>query len=192
MQFERAGEFIMNKMHDDLPDYFTYHNTGHIQDVYNAAECIGKQENVAGNDMKLLLTAAWYHDAGYLIRTTGHEDESCRIAREALPAYNYTSYEIEQICGMIMATRIPQSPKNHLEQILADADLDYLGREDFLVINNKLFTEFSYLGMISNETDWYRTNIAFLENHHYFTKTSVNLRKAQKDINLAQVKSKIN
>jgi len=192
MQFEQAGEFILNKLHHELPAHLNYHNIEHTLDVYHAAEYIGKQENITGDDMKLLLTAAWYHDAGFLIRTIGHEEESCRIAREALPGYDYSRHEIEQVCGMIMATRLPQMPKNHLEQILADADLDYLGRDDFFTINHKLFAELSHLGGISNDIDWYRENVDFMENHHYFTQTSVKLRKAQKEANLKQIKSKIN
>ena len=35
--------------------------------------------------------------------------------------------DIEIICGIIMATKIPQRPKNYLEEIICDADLNYLG-----------------------------------------------------------------
>ena len=63
------------------------------------------------------------------------------MAREILPAYGLTRDQIDTICGMIMATRIPQSPSNQLERILCDADLDYLGRDDFYEIGGRLFEE---------------------------------------------------
>jgi uncharacterized protein len=133
MQFKQAGDFITKKLKKELSANYIYHNIDHTNDVYQAAESIGKQENISAHDMKLLLTAALYHDSGFLKFSNGHEEESCRIAAEALPRYNYTENDINLICGMIRATRVPQSPKTLLERILVDADLDYLGRMIFLM-----------------------------------------------------------
>ena len=93
---------------------------------------------------------------------------------------------------MIMATKIPQTPKNYLEEILADADLDYLGRDDFFTINDKLYNEVFVLGMVADKEDWYRINIAFMENHCYFTETSTKLRLAKKENHIKQIKSYLN
>ena len=191
MQFENAGKFILNKLSKELPQHLSYHSVEHIQDVYAAAEQIGKQENISDYEMKLLLTAAWFHDSGFLKGPKDHEEESCRIARRTLPGYNYTTEEIYRICGMIMATQIPQYPKNHLEEILADADLDYLGRDDFFTIGNKLFSELSIFGFLNTEDEWNQLQVHFLESHHYFTKTAIQLRQAKKEAHLALVKSKI-
>ena len=90
-----------------------------------------------------------------------------------------------------MATQIPQKPRNLTEQILCDADLDYLGRDDFFTIGDKLFAELSMYGMINTEEEWNRLQTGFLEKHHYFTVTALKLRKDKKDENLAIVKSKI-
>lgn len=191
MQFENAGKFILNKLSNELPQHLFYHSVEHIDDVYAAAEKLGKQENISDYEMKLLLTAAWFHDSGFLKGAKGHEEESCRIARQFLPDYNYSNEEIECICGMIMATQIPQSPKNHLEEILADADLDYLGRDDFFTIGDKLFAELSIFGFLNTEDDWNRLQVRFLESHHYFTPTAIQQRQAKKEAHLTLVKSKI-
>ena len=92
---------------------------------------------------------------------------------------------------MIMATKIPQSPKNHLEEIICDADLDYLGRDDFFVIGDKLFAELSMYGIIDSENDWNKLQVTFLEKHHYFTKTALKNRKSKKEQHLVLIKSKI-
>lgn len=92
---------------------------------------------------------------------------------------------------MIMATKVPQQPQNHLEEILCDADLDYLGREDFFTIGNKLFAELSVYGILSTEDEWNELQARFLEAHHYFTKTAIKLRKKKKDKHLKLVKSKL-
>ena len=191
MQFQQAGRFIMNKLRKELPRHLSYHSADHIKDVYEAAKRLGKQENLTGYEIKLVLTAAWYHDAGFLKGAKNHEEESCNIAKTALPDFDYDPGEIDLICGMIMATKIPQSPKNHLEEILADADLDYLGRDDFFTIGNKLFTELSLLGFLNTEDEWNSLQVSFLESHHYFTKTALQWRQAKKQQHLAEVKAKL-
>lgn len=191
MQFAEAGKFIMQKLKKELPKHLSYHSVEHIQDVCEAAKRIGKQENISDYEMKLLITAVWYHDSGFLKGAQAHEEESCRIAQESLPKFGYTQEEINRICNMIMATKIPQMPKNHLEEILADADLDYLGRDDFFTIGNKLYTELCVFGFLHTEEEWNRLQVRFLESHHYFTPTAISLRKDKKEEHLQMVKAKL-
>lgn len=191
MQFKEAKKFILAKLKKDLPKHLSYHSVEHIRDVYDAAKQIAKKEKVGGDDLTLLLTAALFHDSGFLIDQKEHEKLSCDVARQYLPQFGYGPEQIEKICGMIMATQIPQKPRNLTEQILCDADLDYLGRDDFFTIGDKLFAELSMYGMINTEEEWNRLQTGFLEKHHYFTVTALKLRKDKKDENLAIVKSKI-
>lgn len=192
MQFEQARDFIFDELRKGLSGQLTYHSIAHVQDVYQAAEYLGKQEGLTGYELKLLLTAASYHDAGFLKEARDHEEESCRIAGGVLPGYGYSAEDIARICGMIRATRIPQSPHNHLEEILADADLDYLGRDDFFSIGEQLFTELKTAGVLNSEEAWNRMQVRFLESHRYFTPTAIRERGPKKQENLAAVKAKIN
>lgn len=187
MQFEQAVQFIMSKLRNELPANLSYHTIEHVQDVYDAAARIGQQENINAYEMQLLLTAASYHDAGFLVQPAGHEEESCHIAKQILPAYQYTTNEIDQICALIMTTKLPQSPQNHLEEILADADLDYLGRDDYFPISHKLYEEMLVTGVLSTKEQWKQVQINFMQSHHYFTATCINLRNAKKEENLRQI-----
>jgi len=191
MQFKEAKTFILQKLKKELPRHLSYHSVGHIKDVYHSCKAIGKEEGIKGEEMKLLLTAALFHDSGFLIQQKDHERISCDIARKYLPDFGYTEDQIERICGMIMATRIPQSPTNKLEEIIADADLDYLGRDDFFTIGNKLFDELCVYGILNTEDEWNRLQIRFLEGHHYFTETAIRLRKHKKDEYLSIIKAKL-
>src|SRR5215469_22397 len=110
MQFRKARNYILKRLQNELPGHLTYHNINHTNNVANAAENISKAEGISAYEQKLLTTAALYHDSGFLKARGGHELESCGIARTHLPAFNYKPAEIDKICGMIMATRIPQSP----------------------------------------------------------------------------------
>jgi predicted metal-dependent HD superfamily phosphohydrolase len=159
--------------------------------VYHCAESIAKEEGVTDSDLKLLLVAAIYHDAGYLIQNKDHEQLSCEIAKQYLPQFQYTEEDINTICGIIMATKIPQCPKSHLDEIICDADLNYLGRTDFFSIQEKLYKEMLAFGYIKNMEEWNKIQVDFMQKHHYFTQTAIKHNYHQKEKNLAIVQSKI-
>lgn len=191
MQFAAAKKFILSKQKKELPKHLSYHSVAHVKDVFDSAKRLAKAEGVSGEDLDLLLTAVLYHDCGFTIQSKEHEKIGCDIARATLPGFDYTQQQIERICGMIMATRIPQTPHNLLEQIIADADLDYLGRNDFWTIGNKLFAELQMYGILQSEEEWNKLQEGFLEKHHYFTKTAIATRKEKKDEYLVQIKQGI-
>ena len=66
MQFNEARKFILKKLKKELPRHLSYHSVEHITDVYKSAKAIAKHEKVKGEDLKLLLTAALFHDSGFL------------------------------------------------------------------------------------------------------------------------------
>jgi len=189
MNFPEAEQFIKNLLHTALPPNLYYHDIEHTMDVYASALRIAESENIhQPGELLLLKTAALYHDCGFTRTYRGHEDEGCRIAQESLPAFNYSNQEIEKICSMILATRIPQQPVNILEKILCDADLDYLGRDDFTKTGNKLYREWMERGIIRNEQEWNEIQAGFLSAHHYWTTTSIQLRSRKKEKHLLQIK----
>lgn len=191
MDLQTVHNTIIRKLKDELPLHLSYHSVSHVQDVIAAAIEIAQQEGVTGDDLILLRTAALFHDTGFLFGSKDHEERSCAIAQEHLPEHGYDQAQIDVIKGMIMATKIPQRPQNHLEQILADADLDYLGRDDFFTIGDKLYDELSMFGIINNERDWNLLQERFLESHSYHTRTAIRTRNAKKQENLNIIKSKL-
>ena len=191
MNFKALNSFFSPKLQDEIPRDLYYHNYSHIMDVMDAAERIAGQEGVDDDELVLLKTAVLFHDSGFISGTSDHELVSCELAREYLPKFQYSVEQIERICGMIQATKLPQNPQNHLEQIICDADLDYLGRSDFWEIGGKLFKELKGLGLIGNETIWNQRQVSFLEMHQYFTNTAKSMRKAKKEANLEEVKARL-
>jgi len=190
-RLHKVKELILGKLEKELPLHLTYHNIEHTKDVMQAVAILAGNKKIGANEKELLLTAALFHDTGFLIKRDEHEAESCNIARNYLPLYGYTPTEIEQICDLIMATRIPQSPGNRLAEILCDADLDYLGRDDFFTLSTKLFAELNSEGIIKGENEWDREQANFMENHHYFTKTAVDLHQSKKERHIELIKSRI-
>jgi predicted metal-dependent HD superfamily phosphohydrolase len=191
MQFEEATTRILKILKEQLPAHLHYHSIGHVNDVYEAASRIGQAEGLNETDLRLLLTAVCYHDSGFLKSALEHEKHSCQMAREDLGAFGYSEEQINVICGMIMATRLPQQPANLLEQIICDADLDYLGRPDFFEIGDRLYLELLNSGVVKNDREWNALQVSFLEKHRYFTATSIASRNPQKLAHLNMVKAKL-
>jgi uncharacterized protein len=188
MNFEAAKHHILYRLENELAKNLYYHGPHHTRDVHKAVIEIGRGEGIEGDELLLLKTAALYHDSGFLETYQNHEAAGCEIVRQKLPGFGYGKAQIEQICAMIMATRIPQDPQDHLAQILCDADLYYLGTDDFFPIGNDLFREFREYGVLSNEEEWNRIQLKFLSSHKYFTQTALHQRRPKKVIHLKFVK----
>jgi uncharacterized protein len=168
-QLDEMKVFVVNLLHSRLPDYFCYHNIDHTLYVAEAAVNIGREEGCTEEELVLTHTAGLWHDTGCIVSYISHEREGCKMVREYLPGYGFSENDIHIICGMIMATKIPQSPQTKLEKIIADADLEYLGTEDVAAKAHTLFLELCHSNTSLTEKKWNSTQIKFLQQHHYFT-----------------------
>lgn len=179
----------------DLDQRLHYHTIWHTSDVLLQVDRIAQSEGI-DNERELLLLkiAALYHDTGFLKSYLNHEEVGCQIFMEDAEqlAYELTINEKERICQLILVTKTPQEPQNHLEQIICDADLDYLGRDDFWLIGKKLYSELYGYGMIHDEHDWNMLQLSFLGKHHYWTKTSQKMRADKKAEYLSAIQAKLN
>ncbi len=166
---QEMTSFVVDLLKEKLSPFYYYHNYKHTLYVRDKVIEIGEQENCSANDIRLLEAAALWHDSGFINTTINHEKEGCKLAKQYLPEYGFSPAEIETICGMIMATKMPQSPRNKLEEIIADADLEYLGAFNVEAIAADLFREINHFNPYITKADWHRTQIAFLKTHQYFT-----------------------
>ena len=167
--------------------HLTYHHGEHTLRVVDIAAMIATHEKTGVESMRLIKTAALFHDTGFLISPKDHEQESIRIARQHLPALGYSQVEIDIIAGLILATEIPQQPKTHEEMIVADADLEYMGTDDFDIISDSLFRELTYFRPTLTEDEWNSIQISFLQKHHYHTEFCKKFRAPKKRENLQKL-----
>ncbi len=189
IDLENVKKFILSKLKDGLDPKYTYHCVDHTIDVYNACDLYAKMEKIGPKERILLLTAALYHDSGVLKVWVGHEEASVELAKETLPGFGYSEEDIKIISGLIRATKLPQNPLTHLEKIICDADLDYLGRDDFSMIAMRLQHEWNVTGFKKTTLkEWYELQIRFLSNHKYFTESANNMRNEKKQQNLNEIK----
>lgn len=190
INYKHAEKFIVKTLKEGLSPDLTYHNINHMVDVCAAAERIGKGEGIKGDELFLLKTAALYHDGGFVEQYANNEPIGARMAREALPDYGYSDAELDVIEELILATSVPQQPKNHLQEIICDADLDYLGRDDFYPISEGLKREFMAYGVVKDDRSWDELQIKFLSAHKYFTQTAIETREANKQQRLQEIKER--
>ena len=188
--YKKAEQHIVKLLKIKLPEGLHYHGLHHTFDVCDAAQRIAKAEGVTGEDLFLLLTAALIHDAGFTVTYANHEDKSVELAREILPQYGYNDAQLKVIEGIIQATKLPMEAQTTLEKIMCDADLDYLGRDDFYPISEALKKEFLAQGIVKNDKDFDAIQIKFLTSHKYFTSTSQASRNAEKQKRLDEIKAR--
>ena len=188
VRFPDLEELIMFKLEKGLPKYLKYHNARHTIDVIVEVEILGTGEGVTKDEMLILKTAALFHDVGHIVQSENHEEIGSKMAQEILPEFKYSEEQIETISRLILSTKYPPNPQSKLEKIICDADLDYLGRSDFIPVSNQLYKELQAQGNIMTTLEWNKLQIKFLENHEYFTETAYKLRNPNKLKQLEKIK----
>ena len=169
-----------------LPRNLSYHNADHtLHPVLGVAAVTNKLADMEGaspRGREIAVTAAYFHDVGYIRQYAANEPIGARMAGEVLPSLDYTQAEIQRVQSLILATNITFEPQTLLENIIRDADLDYLGRNDF----------FEKLEALRKEKDvdpeeWIRSTMKFLKEHKYHTASARFLREDKKQQNMAQL-----
>ncbi|SDC88970.1 Predicted metal-dependent phosphohydrolase, HD superfamily [Algoriphagus faecimaris] len=190
MDFEELKHKVFRDILKRLPSYLTYHNLTHTEYVMEKSEFLARIAKVSEEELQLLKIAALFHDTGFIENPKNHEEIGCRIAQEYLKDAVSES-DLNKIFGMIMATKIPQSPRNELEKIIADADLEYLGTDQFEIQGNALYEELKHFNPELSETQWNELQLSFLEKHQYHTDFCKKYREPTKQENLLSVKTKL-
>jgi predicted metal-dependent HD superfamily phosphohydrolase len=187
--FEKARDYVLDRLEHELSPSLTYHCLGHTQnEVVPAADQLATLEKVGDEDHLLLLTGAYFHDLGFIRQRQDHESISIQLAEQTLPVFGYSDAQIAVVRGIIQATRLPQSPSNLLERIMADADLDDLGHENFWKRSNDLRQELDYYGTKFTDEEWYTYQLRLMQSHKYFTDSEQVLRDTAKQQHMLEVK----
>lgn len=177
MSFDQLREMVLEKL-QGLDARLTYHSVDHTIDVLTQVERIANEEDLADErEVYLLKIAALYHDTGFLFTYSQHEEKSCEIFLNDSRYFDLSEEEIQKIVELIMVTKIPQKPQNMMEKIICDADLDYLGRKDFLTIGDRLRREFLEFGIVTSNEEWENLQLKFLNQHQYHTNASLRQRE---------------
>lgn len=185
--YNKLDHDVEEMLREGLDKKLHYHGFHHILYVMDAAMLIASEADLTDREILLLKTAVLLHDSGFLHTYHEHEVIGTEIASEMLPDYGYTEEDIKTINGMIMATRIPQTATNQLEEIIADADLEYLGTDQFDRISEYLYQELLEFNFIKNRSEWNRIQERFLRAHSFFTDYCKKNREEVKQKNIKRI-----
>ena len=192
LNFTKARKFIIHQLKAMLPDSCVYHSVYHSLDVEKAVVRFANLEGISKHEVLLLRTAALLHDIGFIVQYNENENFAIEFAQMYLPNFDYSSADIEIIQQCIHATTFSVKPKNQLEKLLCDADLDYLGRTDYYELAAKLRLELENHSQFFNDKEWTDFQLHFLENtHEFYSQSAQNIRGSMKQERIFELKSKI-
>ena len=161
---------VSRRLTRELPEHMYYHDAAHtLDEVVPVALLLADAEGVDGPAREVLLAAALLHDIGYTRTTHDHEAASAAMAAEILPTYGFGTEQVAAVERLILATRVGHRPESLSEAIIADADLDVLGRADFWHRNRSLQRELAALGLAHEDRSWVEIQQRFLRGHSFHT-----------------------
>lgn len=188
---EEVKEYVADFITDHFSEQICYHNIDHTLEVVEASEIIGKKCDISDHEMEIVIVAAWFHDTGYYLGCENHEAASAQIAANFLDKKGKDIGFTKAVKGCIMATEIPQRPKNLLEKIICDADLYHLATEKFFEKSELLLKEFSFTNQNMTPEGWLHQSKEFVEAHQYHTRFGKEKLYPQLKKNLKQLTNKI-
>jgi predicted metal-dependent HD superfamily phosphohydrolase len=187
-----AADYVTKLFNFSLPQEITYHNLTHIKEAVKTVKEIGIKSKLRPCEIEVLLLAAWFHDIGMVYQYNDHEEKSAELCRAFLSAHDYSRENTNRVVKIILSTRLPQQPKNLLEQIMCDADLSYIGKKKFDLRSQQLREEWkNMLGKNFSDYEWLKANIDFLLANKFHTKSAKSLFDKQRKENLAKLQKKI-
>lgn len=170
-----------------------YHQYEHALEVMTRAVYLWKKEWLSYEEIEILALAWLFHDTWFTIQYDNNEFIWAKIAENYLKRVLYPIEKRNNVERLIQATDPNYvEPKNIMEKIIKDSDLDNLWRDDFFDKWDKLKMELETIKKIKiKDPDWHHSALDFLWNHTYYTKTQENERWEKKKKNEELLKSMV-
>lgn len=186
---DQAKQFVKELLSENLPSDIGYHTFQHAQFVVDGVEEIGSASGLSASELNIAKLSGWFHDTGYIKSPEGHESVSAEIAGDFLAERDYDPAEIQLVKDAIMATKVPQKPKNIISEVLCDADMSHLAMPDYFEIVEHMRIEFWLTRNLKMSKKAFNENsIGFFGKHHYHTQYGKTVLRKRKEKNLARIK----
>ena len=167
---KQAKAYVTQLLEEKLPKQLVYHSLAHTVAVVKEARKLGEDAGLSAPDQETLLLAAWFHDVGYTEAYDGHEYRSMALAQEWLARQNCAPERIALVQDLIRATHRNEAAETQLQQLLVDADMSSIGREDFFANAELLRAEWeTTLGKTYSSTEWAESQLDFLHSAKFLT-----------------------
>ena len=188
---EKLSERIFRDLSEKLNSNYFYHNLSHTKRVINSALKIGRNYHLNNENLTILLTASLMHDYGFIKSHIDHEEIGVKLSSKILLDYDYSEKKIQLINKLILVTKPLAVPKDNLESIMRDSDLEYLGSKDFESISEKLKEEWIKFSIVKSDEEFYKKQLEFLSNHNFCTDFMKKNGNINKEKNIIYAKKKL-
>jgi len=188
---KEAADYLDKYMDTHDLSMLRFHNGIHVKEVVEATGKMAHYYQLDERDTAIVLLSAHFHDIGYCGKgREGHEKRGADMAEDFLREKNADAQLITAVRNCILATKMPQSPKNLLEEIVCDADLFHLGSDWFDVRNKLMRQETEACGQVVDKANWRKNTIRLMEGHHYHTEYAKKILDQKKQRNIESLKQK--
>lgn len=190
---KQVAGYVKKYMQQHHNPALLYHDLEHTESVVAAAYQICSHYPLNETEQFIVITAAWFHDVGYLQDIHQHEVCGALHAGDFLEKAGVDADTIHAVRQCILATQMPQNAVTLPEQILCDADMFHLGTNEFEENSKLLRREKNNFRHIPISKDEWRTmTIDLLKNHTYYTEYCRVLLQEKKAQNLEKLIKKAN
>jgi len=185
IDYQAEVEKYVRKLLEKLPAELCYHNTKHTFEVVEASRNLSLKSGLSDEHTEIVVIAAWFHDSGHTITYFGHEEAGIEIAKNFLNKIEYPKDRTQEVLRCIACTKYPPNPKNEMQKVLCDADMFHLTFDDYEYRSMQLKKEIEIVTCNKIPFQyWCDTNLAFLQDHCYFTNYGKKILTFLKETNL--------
>ena len=165
-----SESYISSLLAENLPEKIIFHDFNHALMIKKYAETIGEHTGLNADEMNMLRISALFHEVGYVNSYEQSNEESIKIASAFLAGHKVDQQTIDHICEIIRATKLPQSPKDKIAEVLCDADMMYIATESGIEQFDSLYDEVALSKIKPGKRPVYEKEcIDFFTAHAYFT-----------------------
>ena len=165
---KEAQAYVTELFDKELSPQLTYHALRHTEAVVKECRALAPAASLNAADTEALLLAAWFHDTGYLDVYDGHEFRSMERAAAWLGKHGAEADRVKLVNALIEATHRDSTPETELQQLLVDADMSNLARDDFRSSAELLRIEWELvLGKSYSNPEWAELQLNFMVGHKF-------------------------
>ena len=186
----------------DLLDFLdvslTYHNKEHTTElVFPWSIALAAGEEFSPEERYLTGIAAVFHDTGFPFQYNKNEPLGAEFAEEYMLMVNgffYDPKHIQTVKEAILNTNMKNPPPTKVAAVLRDADLSYIGGDNFmdrllaLQEESQLHPKSPFHEVSLEDKLWGESSLAFIEGHRWFTHSARLLFGNTKKRNLRTLK----
>jgi len=187
-----AKDYVTNLINTRLNTGCKFHTIKHTLRVLSNAELIASETDLTEDQINTVRISALFHDAGYVDDYVGHEAKSAEYAAAFLRSKSVDEENINLVVGAILATKIPQQPKNIIDKIVCDADLMHLASDDYFEQAELIRQEWTNMGRGKLDKYQFELNsLTFFREHRFKTEYGRTVLQAKKEENAKQLGKRI-